>query len=347
MSFISQVAAQDNNNEGPYVFYNNDRIIVKSIVNDSLRIDSFPVSEKYNHPLTVRFTGHPDWDFSFNLHPLDTTHASSFENAERIIFFSDIEGEFEPFREMLIQNKVVDKDYNWVFGNGLLVIAGDLFDRGNEVTSYLWLLYKLEDEARLKGGAVHVILGNHEIMNLSGDNRYVQPKYFYSATLMNTGYNKLFSAHTELGRWLRSKNIIEKIGDVLIMHGGVSPAVLGMKMPVDSINTISRPWYDKSLSAELPAEVQNIFNQNDALFWYRGYFLEPRANQGLIDSTLLLYHCKKIVVGHDIVDKVTSLYEGKVVGIDVNEHEGAAQGLLMEGGDYFIIDRTGEKKLLQ
>ena len=63
----------------------------------------------------------------------------------------------------------MDSACHWTFGKGHLVICGDLFDRGNDVTAELWLLYKLEEEAKEKGGYVHTILGNHEIMNLSGD----------------------------------------------------------------------------------------------------------------------------------------------------------------------------------
>ena len=79
---------------------------------------------------------------------------------------SDIEGEFAAFKSLMQGNGIMDQNYKWTFGDGHLVICGDLFDRGNRVTEYLWLLYKLEDEAKAQGGYVHVILGNHDIMNL-------------------------------------------------------------------------------------------------------------------------------------------------------------------------------------
>ena len=86
-----------------------------------------------------------------------------------------------------------------------------------------------------------------------------------------------------------------------------------------------------------------LFDGEYAPFWYRGYFLEPRASQGLVDSTLSFYQVGKIIVGHDIIDSVSSFYQGKVIGIDVNEHEGNSQGLLIEGSAYYKIDLTGKK----
>ncbi len=45
------------------------------------------------------------------------------------------------------------------------------------MTECLWLIYSLEEKAKAAGGYVHFILGNHEIMNMQGDFRYVQDKY--------------------------------------------------------------------------------------------------------------------------------------------------------------------------
>ena len=73
------------------------------------------------------------------------------------------------------------------------VICGDLFDRGTEVPATMWLLYKLEEEAKLKGGYVHTILGNHDIMNLAGNFKYVDQKYFLNAEKLNLSYADLYS----------------------------------------------------------------------------------------------------------------------------------------------------------
>jgi hypothetical protein len=125
------------------------------------------------------------------------------------------------------------------------VICGDLFDRGKDVTAYLWLLYKLDAQAKAAGRYEHVILGNHDIMNLSGDYRFVDSKYFMAATVMSKNYQELYAANTELSRWLRSKNIVEKVGDMLFINAGISTDVNNLKMSLPDINVICRPFYDR------------------------------------------------------------------------------------------------------
>jgi hypothetical protein len=92
-----------------------------------------------------------------------------------------------------------------------------------------------------------------------------------------------------------------------------------MQLRIDTLNNQFRPLYDRLKHPE------SFFR-----FSYRRYFLDPRASQRLIDNTLDFYHCRKILVGDDFIDNVACFYECKVFGIDVNEHEGNAQGLLIE-----------------
>ena len=151
-------------------------------------------------------------------------------------------------------------------------------------------------------------------------------------------------SNTELGQWLRSKNIIEKIGDLLVLQGGVSPGLLKRQMSLVNINKNCRPYYAAN-PGEVPDSLKDFFNAK-ALFWYRGHFLEPIATQGLVDSTPALYGCSKIIVGHDIIDHVADFYNGKVIGVDVNEHEGTHEDLLIEKKNYYRIDDKANKILI-
>jgi len=331
--------------DGPYVFYRNDQVIVQKILSGNVSMDSFPEADKTSHNINIAVDGHSGWSFTVSLKRNLVSNNSIVSGGRKTLFLSDIEGEFAAFHDLLIANKVIDEKYNWTFGNGRLVIAGDLFDRGKQVTQYLWLLYKLEDEAALKGGAVEVVLGNHDIMNLSGDFRYVDSMYFSNAAMLGHYYADLYGRNTELGRWLRSKNIIEKIGDVLVLHGGLSPAVVASAWSLQRINTSCRPFFDAGRK-NIPDSLKPFFGK-EAPFWYRGYFLEPKTTMAGIDSTLLLYDCKKIVVGHTIVDRnIAMYYKGKVIGIDVDEHKGNRFGLLLQNGKYYIVDDKGNRNLL-
>jgi Calcineurin-like phosphoesterase len=351
ISFYSARSQSTNLCDGPYVSYVGNQVIVHAI-NQSGQptLDSFNIKDKSRHPLTIHFSNHAGWDFNVTLRKKLTNEPSISKGPEKLLAISDIEGEFENFRALLIANGVMDEQYKWTLGKGVLVICGDLFDRGKDVVQELWLLYKLEDDARTHGGYVHTILGNHDIMNMSGDLRYLQNKYFEHAKAMGKDYMDLYDANTELGRWLRSKNIIEKIGDNLCLHGGISPQIYALAWPVTKINSACRPYYDKG---EQPDQFKDTIlwkffdGHNISPFWYRGYFLEPQATQGFIDSTLNLYACKRIIVGHTIVDtNVGSYYNNKLIGVDVDEHDGHTEGLLIEKGKCYKVNTTKNKTLL-
>jgi hypothetical protein len=98
------------------------------------------------------------------------------KKVNKLIAISDIEGNFMAFTETAAANGVIDTNFNWTFGEGHLVLTGDFFDRGTQVTEVLWLIYSLEEKAKDAGGYVHYILGNHEIMNLSVIYAMCKPK---------------------------------------------------------------------------------------------------------------------------------------------------------------------------
>ncbi|RAJ83471.1 calcineurin-like phosphoesterase family protein [Chitinophaga dinghuensis] len=327
--------------DGPYVYYKGDSAIVKTIFQrEDLRSVETKTYPKDKTPALQ--TG----GFSVQLKQDIKIQSSISPKADKVFILSDIEGEFDAGKQLLLAAGVIDPQFNWTFGKGNLVIAGDLFDRGVAVMPWLWLLYSLEDKAAAAGGAVHVVLGNHDVMQLSGDFRYTDASYFKNAWLMGRDMRTVFATDTELGRWLRSKNVMEQIGDLLVMHAGLSPDLLRKGWSLERINETVRPALGTPRK-QLPDSMQ-VFFDSRAPFWYRGYFMDPAASMAVVDSTLQFYNCKKIIVGHTITDTtIVTKYNGKVIGVDVDQHEGHHQGLLIEGEKYYVIDNTGRRKPLE
>ncbi len=328
--------------DGPYIWHSGKQIINRYILDNVLHVDSL----KEDAPIAVRFANHTDWNFSFKLHKKIVVPPASYAGVNKMFVLSDIEGEFEAFRALMIGNGVMDEKYNWTFGKGQLVICGDLFDRGKEVMPYLWLLYKLEEDAAKKGGFVHVVLGNHDIMNMAGDLRYHSPKYAASAKLMNLEYGKLIDADTEIGKWLRSKNAIEKIGDRIFMHAGISPKINATDFSLQAINDKCRSYYGIA-TKKLPEEGRLLMGSAGP-FWYRGYFGKDRTSPATVDSTLAKFACKQIVVGHTITkENIAGYYNGKVIGVDVNEHSGDRKAVLFINNKTFVVDDKGKQQQLE
>ncbi|WP_407490328.1 metallophosphoesterase [Elizabethkingia anophelis] len=338
-----------NSSDGPYVTYKGDSILVQQIEAGNQKKEHYLQKNKKAIKLRISFSDAPEKNFEVKLKQNISNEPSVTAQPKKMLVLSDIEGEFDALRELLLANKVINKKYEWTFGDGHLVICGDLFDRGTEVPATMWLLYKLEEEAKLKGGYVHTILGNHDIMNLAGNFKYVDQKYFLNAEKLNLSYADLYSEKTELGRWLRSKNLIEKIGDNLCMHGGISPDVNNLGLTIEKLNEIARPYIGwKNLKNTVTdATILKIFNSTDGIFWYRGYFKEPVLDEKVVDQTLSLFQVKRIIVGHTIVKtNIGFYYNKKVLGVDVNQHKGDHQAALFENNKWYKVGVTGDKILL-
>lgn len=92
---------------------------------------------------------------------------------DRIVAVSDPHGAFDALVDTLDAAEVIDDQQQWSGGKTHLVITGDLLDRGPDSRKIMDLVMRLEQESAAAGGMVHLTLGNHEVMNLVGDLRYV------------------------------------------------------------------------------------------------------------------------------------------------------------------------------
>ncbi len=337
-----------NQYDGPYVIYRNDTLFVKYIFGDTVlstvRIDSLHLSKKDNLTFNVS-TDEPGKMFSVQLKKKLQPEKTEYKKVTKQVVISDIEGNFNAFRKLLEHSGVIDKDFNWIFGNGHLVLVGDFFDRGEQVTEVLWLIYSLEEKAKAADGYVHFVLGNHEIMNLSGDLRYLPQKYVKNAVLMNENYmGGLYGENSELGRWIRTKNIVEKIGSTLYTHGGISAEMNRMDITLSKINELSRPFYPDTTYIYPDLKLDIIFSDLGP-FWYRGYYKQTRpAPISQIDSTLDKFNVKQISTGHTIIaDTISFLHGGKLINTDVHHSAGHSEALLIEDGRYTRITIEGKK----
>jgi hypothetical protein len=260
-----------------------------------------------------------------------------------IYVVADTHGEFEILAQMLTSQKIVDAKLRWSLGRGHLVVLGDVFDRGPNHLEILWLLYALESQAAQAGGGVHLVLGNHETMALTGDARYLNPKYVETAQALGVpAYSALFTPDSVLGQWLRSRPVILKVNDLLCLHGGLSRALIDQHLTLAQINGTVRRWLDGKVPADEAARAEFLTTTLGPL-WYRGYFAGQNDFTGAtvadVDLTLAQYGVHRILVGHTIVPTITPLYDGKVIAVQVYPTRDAGQvhfeSLLVRDGKLF------------
>jgi hypothetical protein len=97
---------------------------------------------------------------------------------ERVVAIGDIHGAHDQFTAILRAAKLVDNRDRWIGGRAILVQTGDILDRGDDSRKSLDLLRRLERDAPRDGGRVLPLLGNHEVMRLVDDWRYVSAGEF-------------------------------------------------------------------------------------------------------------------------------------------------------------------------
>jgi hypothetical protein len=92
---------------------------------------------------------------------------------ERVIAIGDLHGDYERYIDVMKSAGLIDKKGKWSGGTTHLVQTGDITDRGADSRKIIDHLVKLSRQAKKKGGYVHLLIGNHETMNVVGDLRYV------------------------------------------------------------------------------------------------------------------------------------------------------------------------------
>jgi hypothetical protein len=163
----------------------------------------------------------------------------------RVVAISDVHGAYDAMVRTLQNADVLGDDLLWSGGATHLVVTGDLLDRGPDSRQAMDLVMRLEEEAVAAGGRVHLLLGNHEVMNLVGDLRYVAAAEYAAFAedddegapeaddaeadkALPTGFlahRRAFAADGQYGAWLLGKPLIVVVNDTAFVHGGLSPRV--------------------------------------------------------------------------------------------------------------------------
>ncbi len=330
--------------DGPYLFHTERGVVAKWVRAGQVETKRFEPGAPIELP---RFRALIGARLVLERHEPD---APIHELPARLFVLSDVEGEYDHLLRFLTKNGIVDADGRWAYGKGHLVTVGDMVDRGTKVTETLWLLYRLSREARAAGGRVHFVLGNHEVMVMGGDVRYAAPKYEAVARRLGVSISGLLGGDTELGRWLRARNSVVRIGGYVFVHAGLSPAVANERFDYDAINGAMRAVLGVPPDRIRDRAVRALSWGRYGPLWYRGYFPRHAADFGPTptadDVARILEHVggTAIVVGHTKVGRVTPLFDGRVIAIDIPwTKPDRVRALSIRGDRIDVVDIEGRR----
>lgn len=125
------------------------------------------------------------------------------ESQQPVVAIGDVHGDFDDFVALLQHIGLIDKQNHWAGGKTTLVQLGDLLDRGPKPREVMDLVMALEKESPTDGGRVVPLLGNHEVMNIMGDLRYVTPENFASFADAKSEERRK-SAYNDYVKWRES-----------------------------------------------------------------------------------------------------------------------------------------------
>jgi hypothetical protein len=250
--------------------------------------------------------------------------------ASRIVAIGDLHGDLDATRKALRLAGAIGADDRWAGGSLVVVQTGDSIDRGDDDRAVLELLDRLFVESARVGGALIALSGNHEIMNVQGDLRYVSKK---SAAAFEQGRARAFAPSAPFARLLASWPVIVKVGDSLFAHGGVLPA--HVKYGIDKINQETTEWMRGERAAP------PVLLQEDSPVWTRLYSADPGpAECAQLEQVLSALGAARLVVGHTPQPNgISSACNDKVWRIDTGMshfYGGTLQVLNIEAGQVSV-----------
>tara|TARA_B100000787_G_C16198499_1_gene302884 strand:+ start:1917 stop:3140 length:1224 start_codon:yes stop_codon:yes gene_type:complete len=242
-----------------------------------------------------------------------------FPKTSKLVAIGDIHGDLSVAIKSLKLANVISlntsnnitniNNIKWTGGSTIVVQLGDQIDRvrpsklvndlcqanDNQLNQdegsdlkIICLFEKLHEQAIQVGGALFSILGNHELMNVDGDFRYVSPKEFREFGVFFKeeedkksdypyGYKtrkRVFAPGGSLATKLASSRYsILQVGSWVFVHGGMTAAVAN-DYTMDQINGIIQKWLIGNKSTLLMEHVNKLYHNDDdsySPFWSRTF----------------------------------------------------------------------------
>ena len=281
---------------------------------------------------------------------------SVYEGVERIVAVGDVHGDYDQLIKVLQSATIIDQKNRWIAGRTHLVQLGDLPDRGPDTLKVFEFLKKLESQARRKRGAVHVLIGNHDAMNMWGRLSFVTPAEYEAFVTRDSEENRDYE-FTETVKWIKANVPEEKWPDFdgvfreewyaarplgWVEHrwawspqGKIGQWTLGYLTALKINDTLFLhaglgPAYADLSIDEINQTVQAILLKSDRRdlgmvhdeegpLWYRGLALHPQRDE-MTQLPRLLEHfgVRRIIVGHTVTRGVVlPRFDGRVILADV------------------------------
>ncbi len=257
-------------------------------------------------------------------------------DVDRVVAIGDLHGDYGQYIKAMQSAGLIDKSGKWSGGQTHLVQTGDVPDRGPDTKKIIDHLVKLSKQAKKAGGYVHLLIGNHEAMDVVGDLRYVTPGEFAAFASKNAArlqelqwqrqvewmkantpdfaeidleaYRKEWEKQVPLG-WVEHRQAWSINGPYgeYVKHNQVA---IQINDTIFLHGGISAKYCKLSLKSMTDDVIETLEHYDPAIvsivndplgpLWYRGLALEKETDvfSQTLDNILNRYGAKRIVIGH-------------------------------------------------
>ena len=230
-------------------------------------------------------------------------------NYSKLIIIGDIHGDLKRLKNILINEKILNNNLQWISHNIIVVQLGDQIDslnRKNDIDD--WELLKdievlkftniLSNISKSKNSMFISINGNHELMNVLGNFSYVSSNSLYPNRHNNFQKNGIFC------NILAYRPLVLRINDLLFCHALIKKKHIDILEKYDKdIFYINKLWQNFILLNKINNEDKEIFDKiildNDGVVWSRNFDTKEDTAYVLekLNSTYMF-------VGHNTVENI-------------------------------------------
>jgi len=268
---------------------------------------------------------------------------------KRIIAIGDVHGDIQLTISAFKLAKLIDEKLNWIADppDTVVVQVGDqidscrffqgIYDCHSKETeddtpddiNVLEFFDKIDKKAREKGGAVYSLLGNHELLNISGQFNYASynnlKKFQYKKHRGIKGRKDAFHPGGDLARYLACSRLsCLIIGNNLFAHAGVLTEFLDKleyttmdpQEKLRLLNIYVRQWLLGKLDNAASNSLKSVLNSEISPLWTRVFgkieknlsLGDPKCRE--VDNILQVLKIDQMIIGHT----PQTSKEGKISG---------------------------------
>lgn len=261
----------------------------------------------------------------------------------RIVAIGDLHGDYQATRRVLQLVGAMNSQNQWTGGGLIVVQVGDQLDRGDGERAIIDLLESLAEQSHAAGGAVYVLNGNHEVMNVDEDFRYVTSGGWAEfSNVVPSQLTQEIAAYPQhqrgrvaaflpgglYARILGEHNTAMVVGDTLFVHGGIH--MNHVNHGLDTLNSSVQQWMKGYRSKP------SILSGDASPIWSRRFSRNTDSSAcAELETVLDAVGVSRMVVAHTVQSQgVNAACDGQVWRVDVGmsaHYGGSAAGLEIVG----------------